>query len=71
MEHGVFAAEPTGKIDKYVELNEILENLPISKSTWRRGVKSGRYPKPYQISPGRKAWKLDELQACTRNFHHC
>ena len=37
--------------------------LPISKSTWWAGVKSGRYPKPVKLGPGITAWRAGTL-AC-------
>ena len=35
--------------------------VPVSRSTWYRGVKSGFYPKPVQISPGRFAWRKQDI----------
>ena len=70
MEQRIIPTKKTNYLEEYVDLDEIVEKLTISKSTWRRGVKSGKYPRPYQISPGRKAWKLDELRNCTNNFPH-
>jgi prophage regulatory protein len=37
--------------------------VPVCKSTWRRGVKSGIYPKPVKVSTKRKAWKAGEIRA--------
>lgn len=34
--------------------------LPISRSTWLRGIESGEYPKPVKIA-GRNAWAKDEI----------
>lgn len=37
--------------------------IPVSKSTWWAGVRSGRYPKPVKLSPRCTAWKIRDIQA--------
>lgn len=37
--------------------------IPVSKSTWWAGVKSGRFPKPVRLGPGITAWRGEDLQA--------
>jgi len=46
----------------FVRLSTILKVIPISKSTWWAGVKSGRYPKSIKLS---KRWtpKIGELMS--------
>jgi len=47
-----------------VRLHQILEVIPVSKSTWWNGVKSGRYPKPvYHLGPRITAWKVENIRA--------
>ena len=38
--------------------------IPVSKSTWWEGVKTGRYPQPVR-SLGRRitAWRVEDIQA--------
>jgi len=36
--------------------------LPISRSTWWSGVKSGRYPKPVELSTRCTAWKVEDIR---------
>lgn len=38
--------------------------IPVSKSTWWAGVKSGRYPKPVK-SLGRRitAWRVEDIRS--------
>ena len=42
--------------------NPIPAIIPVSKSTWWAGVKSGLYPKPYKIGEKRVAWKVSEIK---------
>ena len=37
--------------------------IPVSKSTWYAGVKSGRYPKSFEVSEGRVAWRGSDIYA--------
>ena len=36
--------------------------IPVSKTTWWAGVKSGRYPKPVKISPNCTAWRTQDIR---------
>jgi len=38
----------------------ILPLIPVSKSTWWAGVKTGRFPKPVKIG-GATAWKASDI----------
>ena len=35
--------------------------IPVSKSTWWAGVKSGRYPKPVKLGPRTTAWRTQDI----------
>jgi prophage regulatory protein len=37
--------------------------IPVSKSTWWAGVKSGRYPQPVKLGPRITAWRVDDIRA--------
>jgi predicted DNA-binding transcriptional regulator AlpA len=37
--------------------------IPVSKSTWWAGVKSGRFPKPVKLGPRITAWRVEEIRA--------
>jgi predicted DNA-binding transcriptional regulator AlpA len=37
--------------------------IPVSKSTWWAGVKSGRFPKPVKLGPRITAWRIDDIRA--------
>jgi predicted DNA-binding transcriptional regulator AlpA len=54
----------------YLRLSQIIGNkktglpaiIPISKSTWWAGVKSGKYPKPVKLSERCTAWRVDDIR---------
>lgn len=45
----------------YMRLNEVLDLLPISKSTWFRYVKSGKCPKPLKFG-NTALYKREEIE---------
>lgn len=36
--------------------------IPVSKSTWWAGVKSGRFPKPIKLGPRTTAWRVEDIR---------
>jgi prophage regulatory protein len=50
----------------FVRLSGILAPrgpIPVSKSTWWAGVKSGRYPKPVKLGPRITAWRVEDIRS--------
>ena len=41
--------------------------IPVRKSTWWDGVKSGRYPKPVKLGPRITAWRVEDIRALIAN----
>jgi prophage regulatory protein len=37
--------------------------IPVSKSTWWAGVKTGRYPKPVRLGPRITAWRVEDIRS--------
>jgi predicted DNA-binding transcriptional regulator AlpA len=48
----------------FVRLPSVLRRIPVSKSTWYAGIKSGKYPKPYKISDDASGWDVDDIRRC-------
>ena len=46
----------------YVRLPQILAVIPISKSAWWAGVRSGRFPKPIKLGPRTTAWAVEGIR---------
>jgi len=57
----------------YLRLPQILGNpkanpptppiIPVCKTSWWNGVKSGRFPKPVKLGPRTTAWKVEDIRA--------
>lgn len=46
----------------FVRIGQILEVLPISRSTWLNGVKSGKYPPAIKLSARVTAWDVGAIR---------
>lgn len=51
----------------FVRLITVLAHIPVSKSTWWNGVRSGRFPQPVKLGPRMTAWKVDDIRALIVN----
>ncbi|HCE5513689.1 TPA: transcriptional regulator [Legionella pneumophila] len=40
----------------------IIPIIPVSKSAWWAGVKSGVYPQPLKLSPGVTVWRVEDIR---------
>lgn len=47
----------------FVRLPTILQVIPVSKSTWWAGVKSGRYPKSVKLGKRITAWRVGDIRS--------
>ena len=46
----------------FVRLKEVLTVIPVGKTCWFEGVKSGRYPKPVKLSVRCTAWRAEDIR---------
>jgi len=49
--------------DRLLRLKQVLERVPVSKSSWRAGCKTGRYPAPRKLSERTTVWLESDIQA--------
>jgi predicted DNA-binding transcriptional regulator AlpA len=49
--------------DRLIRLPEVLQRLPISRSSWWAGVKNGRFPRPVKLGPRTTTWRLSDITA--------
>ncbi len=47
----------------FVRLSQVLAVIPLGKTCWWEGVKSGRFPKPVKLSERCTAWKAEDIHA--------
>ena len=52
----------------FLRLPQVLALVPISKSSWWEGCKSGRFPKPVKLGPRTTAWRAEDIAALVQSF---
>jgi prophage regulatory protein len=52
----------------FLRLPQILELIPVGKTCWWEGVKSGRYPKSVKLSARCTAWKAEDIHALIKQI---
>lgn len=46
----------------FIRLPQLLQVIPISKTTLWRKIKAGEFPKPHMLGPRTKVWDVEELR---------
>ncbi len=46
----------------FLRLPQVLQLIPVSKSTWWAGVKSGRFPKPIKMGERISVWRTEDIR---------
>jgi predicted DNA-binding transcriptional regulator AlpA len=46
----------------FVRLPVVLQHIPVARSTWWEGVRTGRFPTPVKIG-GVTAWRVEHIHA--------
>lgn len=46
----------------YVRLSTILKFIPIGKTTWWNGIKTGRFPKGIKLSSRVTVWRVEDIR---------
>lgn len=41
--------------------------IPVCKSTWWAGIKTGRFPQPVRLGPRTTAWRVEDIRQLIEN----
>jgi prophage regulatory protein len=42
-------------------LSDVLDRIPISRSSWFAGIQAGRYPRGYRLGSRITVWRSDDI----------
>ena len=56
-----YKTKPETNSGRLIRLHEVLKLLPISKSSWWAGVRTGKYPAPVKLGPRTTCWSLNAV----------
>ena len=45
----------------FLRLPQVLSVIPLGKTCWWEGVRSGRFPKPVKLSARCTAWRAEDI----------
>ena len=51
-----------------LRLPQVLALIPVGKSSWWRGCKDGRYPKPVKLGPRTTVWRAEDIAALMQSL---
>jgi prophage regulatory protein len=51
-------------------LPQVLDRIPVSRSSWFAGIQSGRYPKGYSLGLRTTVWRSDEIEQLVTSLTH-
>ena len=46
----------------FLRLPQVLSVIPLGKTCWWEGVKTGRFPKPVKLSARCTAWRAEDIR---------
>ena len=52
----------------FIRLRKVLTVIPVGKSCWWDGVKSGRFPKPVKLSTRCTAWRAEDIRELAKRI---
>lgn len=54
-----------------LRIKQVLQFIPVSRSHFWAGVKSGKYPKPLKLSERVTVWKAADIRALAEGIKPC
>ncbi len=52
----------------FIRLPQVLSVIPVGKTCWWEGVRSGRFPKPVKLSARCTAWRAEDIRDLIKNL---
>jgi predicted DNA-binding transcriptional regulator AlpA len=52
----------------FLRLPQVLSVIPLCKTSWWEGVRTGRFPKPVKLSARCTAWRAEDIRALIKNL---
>ena len=48
---------------RLLRINQVLALVPVGRSSWWEGCRTGRYPKPIKLGPRTTVWRAEDIKA--------
>jgi predicted DNA-binding transcriptional regulator AlpA len=47
----------------FLRLSQVLQIIPVSRSSWFAGIRAGKYPAQVKLGPRTSAWRVEDIRA--------
>ena len=54
--------------NKLLRINQVVALVPVGRSSWWEGCRTGRYPKPIKLGPRTTVWRAEDIAAFIENL---
>ena len=54
---------PTLPATGFLRLSQVLQLIPVCRTKWYAGLKTGEYPKPVNLGPRTAAYRAEDIAA--------
>lgn len=58
----------TVNLNGYLRLRSILRLLPVGKTSWWEGVRTGKYPQAVKLGPKMTAWRVLDIKRLLESY---
>jgi predicted DNA-binding transcriptional regulator AlpA len=52
----------------FLRLPQVLSVIPLGKTSWWEGVRTGRFPKPVKLSARCTAWRVEDIRELIKDL---
>jgi len=59
---------PDLPITGFLRIRQVLQFIPVSRSTWWAGVASGRFPAPVRLGSKLTFWRVADIRALLKKI---
>ena len=53
---------------RLLRINQVLALVPVGRSSWWEGCRTGPYPKPIKLGPRTTVWRAEDIAAFIENL---
>ncbi len=53
---------------RLLRINQVLALVPVGRSSWWEGCRTGRYPKPVKLGPRTTVWRAEDIAVFIENL---
>jgi prophage regulatory protein len=52
----------------FLRISQVLQFIPVARSVWWQGCRTGRFPKPIKLGARTTVWRAEDIRALIESF---